>query len=248
MARANGILRIEGTLQDMTFYHTQDGNLVKTKGGVSGSRIATDPAFARTRENGVEFGNAATGGKLVRDAFRNLVEVSSDNRVTSRLMKIMAQIKDLDSTSARGLRTVATGIATAAGKALLNGFNFNAIAILGALLFKPYSVDPATGIITIPGLVPITDVAVPEGATDISFSGAFGIVDFVGGTSVVSYTTVQNLAYDATSTDVVLKPVVPVGTGVSFYLLQVSFFQTVNGVQYPLNNGAFNALTVIDVV
>jgi hypothetical protein len=127
-------------------------------------------------------------------------------------------------------------------------FNFNDKAILGALLFKPYTIDPATGIISIKGLVPTTDVAIPEDATDISFSGAFGIVDFDGNTNVVSYTNVQNLAYDATSTNVVLTPTsVPVGTGVSFFLLQVSFFQTVNGVQYPLNNGSFNALTVIDV-
>jgi hypothetical protein len=111
MARVNGILRIEGTLQDMTFYKTQDGNLVKTKGGVSASRIATDPSFARTRENGLEFGTSSKAGKLLRDTFRNVVEVSADNRVTSRIMKAMTQIKDLDSTSARGARTVAVGIA-----------------------------------------------------------------------------------------------------------------------------------------
>ncbi|WP_206106589.1 hypothetical protein [Ilyomonas limi] len=70
MARLNGILKIEGTLQDMTFYKTQDGHLVKTKSGVSGDRIANDPAFARTRENGYEFGNAAAAGKLLRDAIR----------------------------------------------------------------------------------------------------------------------------------------------------------------------------------
>jgi hypothetical protein len=40
MPKNTGILRIEGTLQDMTFYKTQDGHLVKTKSGVSGDRIA----------------------------------------------------------------------------------------------------------------------------------------------------------------------------------------------------------------
>jgi hypothetical protein len=58
MAKLKGILKIEGTLQDMTFYKTQDGHLVKTKSGVSADRIANDPAFARTRENGTEFANA----------------------------------------------------------------------------------------------------------------------------------------------------------------------------------------------
>ncbi len=101
MAKLKGILKIEGTLQDMTFYKTQDGHLVKTKSGVSGERIANDPAFARTRENGSEFGISATAGKLLRDALRNMVSSASDNCVTSRLTQIMSQIKNLDTTSVR---------------------------------------------------------------------------------------------------------------------------------------------------
>ena len=60
MARQNGILKIEGTLENLTFYKTQDGNLVKIKGGVSAVR----PNLSATGENGVEFGNAASAGKL----------------------------------------------------------------------------------------------------------------------------------------------------------------------------------------
>jgi len=45
MARQKGIIKIEGTLDDFTFYKTKDGYLVKTKSGVSGERIASDPAF-----------------------------------------------------------------------------------------------------------------------------------------------------------------------------------------------------------
>lgn len=55
MAKLKGILKIEGTLDELTFYKTQDGHLVKTKGGVSADRIANDPNFQRTRENGSEF-------------------------------------------------------------------------------------------------------------------------------------------------------------------------------------------------
>ena len=107
MAKLNGILKIEGTLQDMTFYKSQDGHLVRTKGGVSGQRIANDPAFARTRENGSEFGSSASSGKLLRDTVRNLIGSASDNRVTARITQLMTQIKNMDDTSERGERTVA---------------------------------------------------------------------------------------------------------------------------------------------
>jgi hypothetical protein len=41
MARQNGILKIEGTLENLTFYKTKDGNPVKTKGGIFVARIAS---------------------------------------------------------------------------------------------------------------------------------------------------------------------------------------------------------------
>ena len=249
MAKLKGILTIEGTLQDMTFYKTQDGHLVKTKSGVSAKRLATDPAFARTRENWAEFGNAASGGKVLRDAVRNMIAAAADNRVTSRLTQVMARIKNLDTTSARGERTVAIGIATPEGKVLLKNFNFNNKAILGAVLYKPYSVDTATGVISITDLVPINEIAAPAGSTHFSMKSAFAIVDFVAGIGDVSYSNVENLPIDGTTTSITLTPdVVPTGTGIKLFLLQIEFFQEINAIQYSLKNGAFNALSIVEVV
>lgn len=249
MAKLKGILTIEGTLQDMTFYKTQDGHLVKTKSGVSAKRLATDPAFARTRENWAEFGNAASGGKVLRDAVRNMIAAAADNRVTSRLTQVMARIKNLDTTSARGERTVAIGIATPEGKVLLKNFNFNNKAILGAVLYKPYSIDTATGVISITDLVPINEIAAPAGSTHFSMKSAFAIVDFVAGISDVSYSNVENLPIDGTTTSITLTPdVVPTGTGIKLFLLQIEFFQEINAIQYSLKNGAFNALSIVEVV
>lgn len=59
MAKLNSFIKIEGTLDNLTFYRGKDGYLVRTKGGISKSRIKNDPEFIRTRENGVEFGNIA---------------------------------------------------------------------------------------------------------------------------------------------------------------------------------------------
>ncbi len=73
MAKSSGILKIEGTLENLTFYKSADGHMVRTKGGVSRNRILNDPAFVRTRENGVEFGHSAQAGKLLRMAAGQLV-------------------------------------------------------------------------------------------------------------------------------------------------------------------------------
>jgi len=248
MAKLNGILKIEGTLQDMTFYKSQDGYLVRTKGGVSGDRIANDPAFARTKENGSEFGSAATAGKVLRDAIRNMVASASDNRVTARVTQIMTQIKNLDTTSARGERTVDVGVATPEGQALLKNFNFNDKAILGAVFYKPYTVTTATGVVSIANLVPINDIAAPSGATHVTVKSAYSIIDFDLGISDTQYSNEVNLPIDGASSAVTLTPAaVPTGTGTKLYFLQIEFFQEVNAIQYSLNNGAYNALAIIEV-
>ena len=134
MAKLKGILKIEGTLDELTFYKTQDGHLVKTKGGVSADRIANDPNFQRTRENGSEFGSSATAGKVLRNAVRNLMMNAADNRVTSRLTQIMTQIKNYDVTSARGERTVGDGIADPAALASLKSKSFNKASAAGSAM------------------------------------------------------------------------------------------------------------------
>lgn len=185
MARQKGIIKLKGKIGDISFYKTQDGHLAREKGGVDGERILNDPAFIRTRENGAEFGSSANAGKILRDAIRPMLLTASDNRVVSRLTKLMTEIKNLDITSARGARNVGVAIAVPAAKALLKGFNFNNRAILGSILFNPYSVATATGIITINGLVPINEVAFPPGATHMTVKGAWVRLNFATGVAQV---------------------------------------------------------------
>jgi len=247
MAKLKGILKIEGTLDELTFYKTQDGHLVKTKGGVSADRIANDPNFQRTRENGSEFGSSATAGKVLRNAVRNLMMNASDNRVTSRLTQVMTLIKNYDVASARGERTVGDGIADPAALALLKNFDFNDKAILSGVLFAPFIVTPVTGEISIPAFVPLNDIAYPGGATHVNMKAAYANVDFVNGVSAIEYSPVTNLPIDGTNTPVSLVPAaVPAGAGTKFYLLLLEFFQEVNGIQYPLKNGAYNVLNIVE--
>ena len=250
MAKLKSVIKIEGTLNELTFYKTQDGNLVRTKGGISGNRIANDPKFARTRENNNEFSSAAKSGKLIRNALRNLMSNASDGRVTSRLTQLMRQLLVFDATSNRGDRNVTTAIVDAAAKALLNNFNFNINAILGTVLAKPFAVNAVTGVITINGVIPLNDIFYPAGATNVSFSGAWAKLDFTNGISEVVLTNVVDLPIDNTSTDVTLTPVsaAPSLAGTSVFALEISFSQMVNGQEYPLSNGAFNCLCIVGVV
>src|SRR5690606_7022291 len=125
-------------------------------------------AFARTRENGVEFGSSASSGKILRNAVRPLIMNASDNRVVSRMTKLMTTIKNFDTVSPRGKRTVGTGIANPLAVASLKGFNFNNRALLGVVLRKPVVVQTNNGMISINNFVPTNDIIYPSGATHVS--------------------------------------------------------------------------------
>src|SRR6476661_7893533 len=106
MAKQKGIIKLEGTIGDITFQKTRDGYLAREKGGVSASRIANDPAFIRTRENGAEFGSAGKAGKALRNTLRQLLQNASDRRMVSRLTTEMMRVIQTDAVNARGERLV----------------------------------------------------------------------------------------------------------------------------------------------
>jgi hypothetical protein len=249
MARQSGLIKIKGTLDNVTFYKSKDGHLAKMKTSIDGTRIASDPAFIRTRENGAEFGSSATSGKVTRDSLRPIAMNASDNKIVSRVTQLMTKIKNLDTTSLRGLRNVGVAMPTPAAKALLKGFEFNKDALLSSILYKPYAVNTTTGVITITGLMPLNDIAYPTGATHMSITGCYANINYATGVTDVKLTNVQNLAINGVASTVTLTPTaLPVGTGVKVFLLKIEFFQLVNAVQYSLKNGAYNALKVIEVI
>lgn len=250
MAKLKSLIKIEGTLDDLTFYKGKEGAyLVRTKGGVSANRIKNDPAFARTRENGTEFGHSATSGKILRRAITSLMADAKDSGVTPRLTQVMSKIKNADLSSIRGERKVSVGLATEDGKVALKGFDFNKQAILSSVLLANYSLETTTGEIVISNLIASQDLSVPSGATHVSFTSAFLNLDFSTGEKDLTVSPVSNVPINGTLSSITLTPpAAPTGTGNTCYFLKIAFFQEINGVQYSLNNGAFNALKLIEVL
>ncbi len=249
MAKYSSLFKVEGTLGEVNFYKSEDGYQMRTKGGVSKGRIANDPAFERTRENNEEFANSATSGKTLRNSIIDLLVDAKDTKLASRLTKQMSIVKNAGLLSPRGLRNVARGILTSEGKNALKGFDFNRNAILTAVLLSDYVLDPVTGEIVMEDFIPAFRLHFPEGATNVEFTSGFLNLDFATDIKDLQVSNVVNLPIDGRPTTVTLTPdAVPVGAGQRFYFLKVAFFQEINSVQYPLKNGAYNALKLLEVL
>ena len=246
MARQKGIIKLKGTIGDISFYKTTDGHLAREKGGVEKDRIMTDPVFQRTRENGSEFGRAGKGGKLIRNSIRLLLQNAKDKRVTSRLTKDLVAVVKTDPVNERGERTIQDG-----DFGLLNGFDFNIRGKLGTTLFAPFDVtyDRVTGDVTadLDPFSPIVRIAAPGGTTHFQLVMAAAELDFVNESFVFDMDDSGILPYSAPDTAAinlagVLTPnsILPV-----LEVVGVQFFQEVNGEMYPLKNGAYNPLAVV---
>lgn len=248
MARQKGIIKLKGTIGDITFYKSKDGYVAREKGGVDANRIASDPAFQRTRENGAEFGRAGKASKTLRTAFRGLLINSADSRMVSRLTKDMVKVIQADAVNVRGLRNVIDGEAE-----LLLGFEFNIQGKLGTTLYAPFvgAIDRVTGKITfdMEAFVPSNMIVAPSGATHYRIISGGAEVDFEAETFVSQTDATAVLPWDSTPSAAInhIHQVTVNSTKPLFLAVGIEFYQEVNGQMYPLKNGAFNPLALVQV-
>ncbi|TAN13619.1 MAG: hypothetical protein EPN37_13360 [Chitinophagaceae bacterium] len=248
MAKQKGIVKLEGTIADLTFYKSQDGYLAREKGGVPAARIANDPAFQRTRENGSEFGRAGKAGKLLRNSLRGLLLNASDSKMVARLTRQMVRVVKMDAVNPRGERNVIDGEVV-----LLEGFEFNARGKLGSSFYAPFNagIDRVTGKlkVDIPAFVPINMIAAPAGTTHFKVISGGTEVDFTNETFVTDTKESGILPWDKEPPAVInLENTVTAGSTLPLFIaLGLEFFQQVNGVMYSLKNGAFNSLALVKV-
>lgn len=248
MARQKGLIKLKGTLGDITFYKSGDGFLVREKGSLDRNRIQNDPNFQRTRENGSEFGRAGKAGKVLRTAFRPLLLNASDSRMVSRLHQQMMKVIQADAVSVRGMRNVIDGETE-----LLAGFEFNSRGTLGNSLYAPYTaaIDRATGAytLTVPPFVPNQMVTVPEGTTHFKIMYGAASIDFETEQYEVALGESALIPWDGVLTADLSETLnlTANSTHPLFLVAGIAFYQEVNGQQYSLRNGAYNPLSIVQV-
>lgn len=248
MAHQKGIFKITGTIGDVTFYKSKDGYLVREKGGIDAKRIANDPAFQRTRENGMEFGRAGKAGKILRAALRPLLTNVKSTTMASRMTQIMMKVIQADTVSQRGLRNVIDGEAE-----LLTGFDFNELGALATTMHAPYtaSINRVTGemSVTIDPFVPLDMITAPQGTTHFKITSGGAEVDFEQGAFTNAQESTAVLPHSAAATSLITHTIsLPANSTKPLFLaLGIEFYQDINGSMYALKNGSYNPLGIIKV-
>ncbi|MBL1408808.1 hypothetical protein [Sphingobacterium faecale] len=249
MARQSSIIKLKGTIGDITFYKSKDGYLARQKGGIDKERFLNDPKFQRTRENAQEFGRAGKASKILCTAIRPVLNKTQDSRMISRLVKKMMTVIKADAVSDRGQRNVLDGELI-----LLQSFDFNGNAGLSATVYAPFTatIDRASGVldVNVAAFTPESQIVAPGGTTHFRLISAGVEVDFENETFKLAQSASSEIAYGNT-----LSAAIPLSNdlGVTdstkplFLVFGIEFLQQVNGSFYSLNNGAFNALNLVAV-
>ena len=97
--------------------------------------------------------------------------------------------------------------------------------------------------------IPTNMIAAPSGTTHYKIISAGAEVDFENETFVSANSETAILPWDAVATVAVahVNQITAASTQPLFLALGIEFYQEVNGVQYPLKNGAFNPLALVAV-
>lgn len=257
MAKNNSFIRLEGTLDGLTFYRKNGESFVKTKSRVSKNRIKNDPAFRRTRENNQEFGGSVRCSKAIRGCFASIARLVSDSYLSSRLTGKVRGIVNLGSGS-RGERT----INLVDHPETFLGFNFN--------ISKPFDSQfnaPSEGPVisatrdsvtwTIPDFDSDSYVRAPEGAThyrlalaagyasnyewDAALGGYVPVEETPNAIGSIEYSgdiSIAGMIGASTDLTVDLSAYAPIpATTALFAGIAIVFYQEVNGVLYELAQG-----------
>lgn len=250
MARVESLIKLNGKIGDLSFYKTKNaGYQARMKGGISAERIAKDPAFARTRENGSEFGRAQQLGKKLRDLLRDGLFLYADSLYSSRLANRILKVIQSDVINNRGDRQL-----LAENMLLLQGLESNVRSSLNSITLKPLTIeyDRSTGIgvLSCSQLVPQVAIAKLAGATHVQYGMV--LQEFTGDDADLRPTIVRSDFVDLSDNnpmDLTLSGNLLVDPNhVVLQFVCTGYFQMVNGGYYPLANGLYNAMTISKVI
>lgn len=215
---------------------------------ITRQRFNNDPAFERTRENVAEFKNAGKAVKIIKAAFRDVLIVAGDNKITSRLQSHAFRVLTSDPASDRGQRSVAKGDLD-----ILRGFNFNSRNGLLETLFvrETIQIDRASGKVTVsfPEFVPRVRIQAAPKSTHFQIVAVATAIDFETGKYEYAVQETASLSWDVNTTNPIsLELQLPAGSKLPIIVaLGINFEQAINKKMYPLNDGAFNAAAIVEV-
>ena len=253
MAKQKGIVKLKGSLGDLSLYKSRDGYLAREKGGIDTEMIKNSSRFQRTRENNAEFKEAVRAVNLIQRAFWEILSGVNVQEYRNRLMQEMLKIVSKDSVNVRGKRKVYNEHVES-----LQGFEFNGHSGFNKLFTAPYLLELLefdinewyVNYYTTFAFVPADTILAPAGATHYRIMSAGGQIDFENDSYMIRTKPDLELPlnndfasfHEAYQIDYEANANLPV-----FLMLRPVFYQEMNNRLYELKGNSYNAASLVFV-
>jgi len=249
MNKQSGPIKIQATINDLTYYKRKGEYLVKSKSSVSSKRLKYSPEYAALRQHQQDFGLASTGGKLIRLAFAPLIAPVADFNCVSRLTANVLKVLQSVQANPSGKRNILDGDLN-----MLKGFEFNAQCGLSQVLRKSIKLTANAGNVSvsieIPEFVPSRHLKSPQVSSHFQMILGMAATDF------------NNASYQSAFAETAQMPVKSsLGNTLSItcalgemtsdpVLIVVGMrFSQLNSVVYePVLNSGYQALSIVEVL
>ena len=248
MARLKSLLKVEGTLDDLSFYESKNGHIVRKKGGVKPGLIKNDPRFVRTRENMAEFTEISQAGKIIRTALRPVSFGSADIHYMGRLSKVLAEIKKFDLVSNRGERKIAIALESPETRKMFTGLMLKERAVLDLVYSGKYEFIKVAKKIQFNEFLIEKTMNLAQGATHCGFQFMWARISVANATSVNGFSNEHLIALgnkEVIPAFDLVAPEIDDSEGLLLIVLRINFYQKLNNKNYPLNSGDNNPVQII---
>lgn len=243
MGKLEGVIRVTGSFDGLSFYKLRGKIVVRKTGGFKADAIKTQVNYVRTRENASQFGYCSGVGKVLRMALFPFVQRIRTPYLHNHVVKLLNQVANFDSVSVRGAKTLKLGLESDEGKALLQGFDFNKEVSFKKIFPVAYAVSLAEGKFIV-STFRMSQISFPAGATHVGLQFMMLRFDFESLDYQLQTSSVVYLAKADREASCELVANTVAGSGSLLGLVFASFYQETHGEQYAMEACALSVVEV----
>lgn len=169
MAKAFGPIQLTGTLSDLNFYITPDGNIVRERGKTGNTKksFRENPIFTPVKQHAKDFGRCAKKGVVFRRLVKLFYDCAKDGSIAGRSNQLLHAIIKEDLEQERGQRQLHIGLQSPAALSFLIGFEGNKGRPLAKVLKKKVAFNWTNREINLKTIHPLRHLDWPENATEV---------------------------------------------------------------------------------
>lgn len=247
MAKLTGSGKVLKRIDNYVVYELDGDVIIRRNSGFTPEGMKSDPKYALSRQNAIEFGKVSSLCKQMRQSLAGILPKKNGLFICNSLVKVMRSLIALDQESVRGERLLWKAFGTAEAKSMMTGYCFNKTCVFLKEVERAVDVD-SSGNLNLDCLSSANYVGSFASAACLGVRWHHLDFDFKDGGSVLYSSNWLFLKADgAVSIYTIMNAFPEVVTGVLFSIVELGYFVENNGSFVPVLDDSNKIVMVLRV-